>query len=66
MRQYRIKEIDLGFIIYKEIETDWVKTKLYWNGKRRDCREESAKTYLFQDDALSSLVIIKKRWNEPC
>ena len=66
MRQYKIQKTDLGFFLKKTIEEDWVKTTLYWNWKRRDWRKESAKVYLFEDKAISSLIVAKKKWNEPC
>ena len=68
MWQYNIKEVDLWFIlrkIYKD--EDWnITTVLYWNWKWWDYRKESSKTYYFKDDAISNLIIARKRWNEPC
>lgn len=67
MRQYKIKEVDLGFIIYKVKKENWLITILYWNWKWRDWRKECAKTYYFKDDAIWGLIIARKHeWSEPC
>ena len=59
MREYKIKETKLWFIIYKVNDDEWFITVLYWNGKRRDSRRDCAKTYFFREDALSSLMVAK-------
>ena len=69
MREYKIKEVDLWFILKKSYreEDDTISEVLYRNGKRRDYRKESAKTYYFRDEAISGLILAKKFWwNEPC
>lgn len=68
MRQYNIQEVDLWFVLKKSyVDDDWtITTVLYWNWRRRDFRKESAKVYLFEDKAISSLMVAKKKWNEPC
>lgn len=64
MREYKIKETELWFIIYKMNDNEWFITVLYRNGKWRDSRRECAKEFLFKDEALSNLIIAKWKWNE--
>lgn len=69
MREYQIVAVDLWFILKKLFkDEDWKYTTiLYWNGKYRDSKEESAKTYYFRDDAIGHLIFARKCWwNEPC
>ena len=62
MRKYAIQETALWFIIKKICEDeDWVaRITLYRNGKCRDLRKSTAKLYLFEDEALSWLMIAKR------
>lgn len=56
MPKYKIQQTDLWYIV-KKIENEKV---LYRNGKYRDKRRSNARTYYFEDDALSGLMIAKR------
>ena len=68
MREFNIQEVDLWYVLKKSYieEDDTVSIVLYWNWKRWDRRKDCAKTYYFQDEAISSLILARKYWwNEP-
>lgn len=62
MWEYKIKEAELGYIIYKINDDNWVVSVLYRTGKERNSKRRTAKEYIFQNDAISSLIVAKMKW----
>lgn len=62
MWEYKIKEAELGYIIYKINDDNWIISVLYRTGKERNPKRRTAKEYIFQNDAISSLIVAKMKW----
>lgn len=64
MREYKIRYYNLWYIIYRQKESDWETIVEYRNWKWRDNRKGCVKEYFFKDEALSHLIVAKRKWND--
>lgn len=71
MWEYKIKQTELWYVICKiRLIKDLYNASqgfteiLYWTGEKRTEKVSRAKEYIFQNDALSSLMVAKRKWNE--
>ena len=59
-RQYRISRNNLGYIVYKKKEEDWlIELRFLWPNNKRELEKNYAKTYYHKDDALNALIVNK-------
>ena len=62
MREYKIARCDLWFNIYRKREQNWLISLWFlWPNDKRVLRKEFAKVYYHKEDALSALVIVKRK-----
>lgn len=62
MREYKIIKSDLGWNIYKKQEKDW-KLSIWFLGwgDKWTLRKDYARTFYHREDAVSALVVMKKK-----
>ena len=62
MREYKIVKSDLGWNIYKKYEKDWRLSIWFlgWDNKRV-LNKSYARTFYHREDAVSALVIVKRK-----
>lgn len=62
MREYKITKSDLWYNIYKIRKQDWFISMYFLNWANRwTLNKKYAKTFYNRNDALSSLVLIKRK-----
>ena len=61
-REYRIVKSDLGYNIYKKRERNWIMQLWFLHhDNKRWLKKDYARTFYHKEDALSVLIIMRRR-----